>query len=123
MPAAHVPTKKLRKKVRKMTRVGVPIADICTVLKITDKTLTKHYKDDIERGLIVANAMVANILYRMCVDQNLGAVIFWLKTKAKWRESDSKDIKEEAMALMAAVRAGATLTNEVWSEKMVRKDG
>jgi len=123
LTAPHVPTEKTRKTVKKLCRVGYPQEDVAKVLKIAPKTLRKYYEDEIELSSLIATGKVANVLYKLCMEGNLSAVTFWMKTRGKWRESDNKDIKEEAMILLAAVRAGAKMSDEAWEDKMVRKSG
>ena len=42
-----------------MTAYGVPEADVARVLRIDDKTLRKHYRDELDTGAIKATAKVA----------------------------------------------------------------
>jgi hypothetical protein len=41
-----------------------------------------------------ANARVAESLYKLAVGGNLGAVTFWLKTRARWRETDRLEVTD-----------------------------
>lgn len=83
----HLPTDENRRTVRAMAGFGVPHDDIATFLDIAPKTLRKHFRVDLDRGTIEANAKVAQTLFTMAtVDRNVAAVIFWLKARAGWRE-------------------------------------
>ena len=81
------PTDEQRKTVRAMVAYGVPLDQVASVVGIDRKTLSKHFPSEIANAAAEANAKVAQALYRQAVDQgNTTAQIFWLKTKAGWRE-------------------------------------
>jgi hypothetical protein len=52
--------------------------------------LRKHYREELDVGLIWATARVAAALYRRALDDNhpgsTTAAIFWLKCRAGWKE-------------------------------------
>ena len=93
-------------------------------LGIDSKTLRKYYDDILETASNDANSKIANVLYRKCIeDENMSAITFWLKTRAKWRETDDRlDKMDEFMDKMAAVRLGAELTPEQWAELMTKRN-
>ena len=91
---AHLPEPSQRRQVEAMAGYGVPEADIARVLGIDPKTLRKHYRDELDTGHIVANANVAESLFRKATGdhrQSVTAAIFWLKTRAGWREASPND--------------------------------
>jgi hypothetical protein len=57
------------------------------VVGVDPKTLRKHYRDELDLGETKANAQVAGYLYNAAKGGNVTAQIFWLKTRAKWRET------------------------------------
>jgi len=79
-------TDKQRKAVETMVAYGVPQAEICRALEIDPKTLRKHFRDELDQAVHRANAKIAERLYRAAMDGSVGAMIFWLKARAKWRE-------------------------------------
>lgn len=83
---AYKPTPEQRKQVETMAAYGIPGADIAKVLGIHRATLDRHYRDELDRAAIVANAKVAGFLYRNAEAGNVTAQIFWLKTRARWKE-------------------------------------
>ena len=85
----YEPNDEDRKKVINFSSVGVPQADICKVIGITEKTLRKYYREELDTSAINANAQVAGWLFGQCKQGNTTAMLFWLKTRAKWRETDS----------------------------------
>ena len=87
---AHKPDPVTRRQVEAMAAYGVPEADIARVLGIDPKTLRKHYRDELDTGSIKANSRIAESLYKKAMGdgaQSVTACIFWLKTRAQWKET------------------------------------
>jgi hypothetical protein len=84
---AHKPDPLQRRQVEAMAAYGIPEFDIARVVGVDPKTLRKHYRDELDLGEIKANAQVAGYLYNAAKSGNVTAQIFWLKTRAKWRET------------------------------------
>ena len=76
-----------REKVRHLAGVGVRQDDIAKIIGCAPKTLRKRCRDDLDRGVAEANAMVSGYLFANAKAGNVAAQIFWLKTRARWRES------------------------------------
>jgi hypothetical protein len=73
-----------------MSAYGVPEADIARVIGVDPKTLPKHYRDELDLGAVKANSRMAENLYRKAMGdgpQAVTATIFWLKTRAQWKET------------------------------------
>jgi len=84
----HIPDDKSRSLVKTFAAVGTRYVDIAHKLGITDDTLRKHYKPELEDGRIDANAQIANTLFQQAKKGNMTAAIFWLKTRAGWKETN-----------------------------------
>ena len=87
---AHVPTDETRKQVEAMVGFGIPELDLAPLIGISDMTLRKYYKEEIRNGTTKANVKVAQSLYTKALGDNSNAVtaaIFWLKTRAGWKET------------------------------------
>jgi hypothetical protein len=84
---AHKPDPLQRRQVEAMAAYGIPEFDIARVVGVDPKTLRKHYRDELDLGETKANAQVAGYLYNAAKGGNVTAQIFWLKTRAKWRET------------------------------------
>ena len=82
----HKPTDEDRRLVKTLSAVGVRYIDIADKLEIDHDTLTKHYKKELTEGRMEANAAVAQTLFQQAKAGNTAAMIFWLKTRAQWRE-------------------------------------
>src|SRR3954451_22190171 len=92
---AHKPDVISRRQVEAMSAYGVPEADVARVVGIDAKTLRKHYRNEIDTGAIKATAKVAEFLFRKATTEGpqcVTAAIFWLKTRAKWRETSANEI-------------------------------
>jgi hypothetical protein len=53
--------------------------------------LRKRFRDELDRGAAEANATVAGSLFLAAKGGNIVAQIFWLKTRARWRERRAAD--------------------------------
>src|ERR1700755_345933 len=84
---AHKPDPALRRQVAAMAAYGIPEIDIARVAGIDPKTLRKHYREELDLGETKANAQVAGFLFNAARNGNVTAQIFWLKTRARWREA------------------------------------
>ena len=107
---SHQPEPAVRRQVEAMAGYGVPEADIARVLGIDPKTLRKHYRDELDNGHVKANLKVAENLYRKATGEGREAVvaaIFWLKTRARWKETQvsevTHDIADPIRSMMARI--------------------
>lgn len=82
----HIVTDETRRRVRNLAAVGVTHLDIARVIGVSGVTLRKYYRDELDNAAIEANSSVAGKLYQQCMEGNTSAMMFWLKTRAKWSE-------------------------------------
>ena len=87
---AHQPDPAQRRQVEAMAAYGIPETDIARVVGIDPKTLRKHYREELDLGETKANAQVAGFLFNSAKNGNVTAQIFWLKTRARWRETPAE---------------------------------
>src|SRR6478609_716922 len=87
---AHKPDPAQRRQVEAMAAYGIPEIDIAAVVGVDPKTLRKHYRDELDLGETKANAQVAGFLFNSARNGNVTAQIFWLKTRARWRETPTE---------------------------------
>lgn len=84
---AHAPTDQQRATVKAMSAYGIPQEQIARVINIDSKTLRLHYRDELDLGVIEANAKVAETLFKQGTrDGNTTALIWWTKSRMGWRE-------------------------------------
>jgi hypothetical protein len=88
----HNPIKGDRDTVRRLSSLGVPHEDIALRLKISSDTLVKYYQDELDEGRIDANSTIAGTLFDQAKQGNTAAAIFWLKTRARWKETHAHEI-------------------------------
>ena len=87
MTAAFVATAEQRKTVRAMAAFGIPQMEIANVVGISDRTLRKAFREELDKAATEANAKVAEVWFRMATSGTVpAATFFWLKTRAGWRE-------------------------------------
>lgn len=87
----HEPTKAQRDTVALHAMVGTPQLDIARVLDIDVKTLRKYYRDELDLALAKANATIGGSLFNKARGGDTAAQIFWLKTRAGFREKQEVD--------------------------------
>lgn len=133
------PTADHRKTVRAMVGYGMPQEQICQVItnpqtgeRITKPTLEKHFRDEIDSGAVVANAKVAESLFKRAtgyshpdthISNHKGnitqtaivkhyppdtvAAIFWLKNRQKgeWRDRQEvgHDVSDDLAKVLRAI--------------------
>src|SRR5205085_11097823 len=88
---AFVVNEAVHDKVRYLAGVGVRQDDIAKIIGCAPKTLRKRCRDDLDRGVAEANALVSGYLFANAKAGNVAAQIFWLKTRAHWRERAMPD--------------------------------
>ena len=76
---------------RHLAGLGVPQDDIARIVKCSPKTLRKRCRNDLDCGAAEANAIVSGCLFAAAKGGNISAQIFWLKSRARWRERDASD--------------------------------
>jgi hypothetical protein len=84
---AHKPDPSQRRQVEALAAYGIPSDNISRIVGIDSKTLRKYYRDEHDLGEARANAQVAGFLFNSAKSGNVSAQIFWLKTRARWRET------------------------------------
>jgi hypothetical protein len=89
---AHKVTDANKVLCRTLSAVGIPHEDIAMKIGISADTLVKHYKEDLDNGRIDANASIGQTLFQQAKNGNTAAAIFWLKTRARWKETQTHEI-------------------------------
>jgi hypothetical protein len=81
----------VRERVRHLAGLGVRQDDVARIIGCSPKTLRKRLRDELDRGVAEANATIAGYLFAAAKAGNIAAIIFWLKTRAHWRERNATD--------------------------------
>jgi hypothetical protein len=95
----HEPTDRLRGQVEGMTGVGTPQEDIAAIIGIDEKTLRKHYADELARGGVVQKNNLRTRIWQEAMgidpknpaagitrDANTTLLIFLAKVRLGWKE-------------------------------------
>ena len=99
----YKPTEKDRAAVQTMAAYGIPQPDIAAVVGCDEKTLRKHFRQELDTAATQANARVAAALFKKATSDgpsSVAAAIFWLKARAGWQEAkdDMMGKKEQRQA-------------------------
>lgn len=82
----HQVTPETRQLVKTAAGLGLPYRLICPLVGVTEKTLMKRYRKEIEEGKAKACFNVAKTLYDSAVSGDTTAGIWWTKTQMGWKE-------------------------------------
>jgi hypothetical protein len=80
----------LARQIEAMAGYGVPAESIALIIGVDRAILDRTYPDELRTGAAKANARVAESLFRKATGdgpQSVAAAIFWLKTRAGWKET------------------------------------
>lgn len=84
----HKPTSEAKAAVRSLSGFGIPQGEIAQHLGITEPTLRKHYREDLDAGMTTANVQVIKSLFDNATKfNNVAAQIFWAKVRCGWSET------------------------------------
>lgn len=92
---SHQPTDRDRKQVESLVGFGIPQKEICGLIGISLPTLLAHYRDELDLGSAKANSLVAQSLFNKATGDgpsSVTAAIFWLKTRARWKETQTHEV-------------------------------
>lgn len=87
------PTDEDRALVEQLAAFGIPVESMTLFVKdkagksISEKTLRKHFAKELDQGELKANVKVAQTLFKKAISGDTTSMIFWLKTRARWKES------------------------------------
>ena len=81
-----------KKTVEALAIAGVTQRVIAQIVKISEPTLRKHFREELDTSKARANAVISQALFKNAKDGNVAAQIFWLKTQAGWRETNYHEL-------------------------------
>jgi hypothetical protein len=93
MPS-HEPDKASRDKVESMAALGIPQEDIARVIGICHFTLRKYYRDELDNATTKANTQIGGALFRKALSGDTASLIFWMKTRAGWKETNVTETRQ-----------------------------
>jgi hypothetical protein len=89
------PTGEQRQYCERMASIGIAQDQIARVLGISANTLRKHFAPQLDAADLRALVAVANNLFQLATRDDYRAVvpcIFWLKTRAGWKETSTHEL-------------------------------
>ena len=84
MQLAHMPTDVTRMQAQTAAGYGLHQDQIGSLLGIDDKTLRKHYRQELDVGRAKAHLAVAATLYDKAVAGDTGAMVWYTKCQMRW---------------------------------------
>jgi hypothetical protein len=103
----HKPTDATRQTVSLHATVGTRQEVIAEILGISVDSLQRHYRSELDTSREKANASVGGALFKKAMSGDTASMIFWMKTRARWRET--VDISNEDGTLKSEPVAAAVL--------------
>jgi hypothetical protein len=100
----HKPTPEQRQLVQLHATIGTRQDNIARLLDIDKKTLLKHYRNELDLGMDKANAAIGGALFNKAKSGDTAAMIFWMKTRARWRETIDLSSEDGTMSPPSVIR-------------------
>lgn len=100
-----------------MSSVGISHEQIAAVIGITHDTLVKYYKIELDTSKSKAIAKIGGRLYQKALKGDNTCMIFYLKTQARWHETQHLIHEDKEYVISDEV-----LTIEQFDEKYSIKD-
>jgi hypothetical protein len=102
-------------EVERLAGLGLSEQQICLAMGFSDETLRHRKRDSLaflealQRGKACTLAQVSNWLYELCAEKNLGALIWFEKTRAGFTERVTLEGNEAKPIVLAAGGSGNSL--------------
>lgn len=88
----HEPTAENRKLVESTSGLGLPHEQIAILVGIDDKTLRKHYRQELDLGKAKANGQIAKTLFNKAMSGDTTSLIWWTKAQLRWSETVKQEV-------------------------------
>ena len=87
------PNEEQRRMVKALAGYGVKHKQIAALLDLNSTTtLRKHFPEELRQGPLEAKAQMLGRLFKLAVSgRNPAMTMFWLKTRAGWRETGNQE--------------------------------
>ncbi len=113
---AYTPTDKDRAMVKALAVQGLPQKRIAAVIGVNQRTLTKYFKEELERAKDEFIGLCVNKLWTLVNKGNAAAIFFALKTQAGWREKgDDDESKAQPTTLILNISRGERRKHDDYS--------
>ena len=88
----HEPSAESRKLVESTSGLGLPHEQIAILVGIDDKTLRKHYRQELDLGKAKANGQIAKTLFNKAMSGDTTSLIWWTKAQLRWSETVKQEV-------------------------------
>jgi hypothetical protein len=94
----------MKEAIQVMTAAGLKPTVIAKVTKLKLETLQELYPHELEYGEEILTSRMVNALIQKALDGNTNALIFYLKSKAGWKEADKSEPDKDQVQLSEVER-------------------
>ena len=95
-----------------MTACGVNQSGIGSILGIDEKTLAKHFREELDTALDRANTIIGETAFTKAKDGDVAMIRYWLNCRAKWRETPALDINEAGEGINITINFTKAIEHE-----------
>jgi hypothetical protein len=85
----YVPDEEQRKMVKTLAGYGIPHEQIANKIGVTAKTLRRHFREELDKGLTDANAQVIQTLFKLSISGKCPAATMYWASKRVWKDPGS----------------------------------
>ena len=89
---SYEPTDQQRAIVQALIACGLTYEQIATYLNISPVTMRKAFRKELAEGFDKTYAVVVGKLMQNILEGDRSSIFFWLKTKARWRETSTHEL-------------------------------
>jgi hypothetical protein len=118
----HYPTDAQRQLVKLHATIGTTHEVIADIIGIDAKTLRKHYREELDLASAQANATIGGALFNKAKAGDTTAMIFWMKTRAGWRERHQIDHTSSDGSMTPKQIDLSSLSSEALAEIIAAQD-
>ena len=88
-------TEATRRKVRRLSSLGMPVRAIAAMVGMGVDSLYKYYHRDLLKGKLKTNEKVVEALIKSAKEGNVKAQIYWIKHQCGWKEGGDLDDEDD----------------------------
>ena len=115
-------TPEQRIKVKTMCECGLPIAQIATYFGITEQTLKKHCREELDKAKAEKSIAIGRKIYQDALEGNTGLLIWWSKTQMGWSETTRQEISgPDGGPVVMGVDGPPKETRAEWEARVQKK--
>lgn len=106
-PKPWSPSAADRTQIEAYVACGLTQEQISGLVGVSTDTLQRHCRLELDNGLVHANAKVAATLFQKAMAGDNSCMIFWLKTRAGWRDVSAVEVTGKDGAAIEVIDATA----------------